>query len=240
MNNLQRNVWSGFPHLVVIALALTAALSGCGPDYRVLRRQGQSAMLDGMYGPARYFFRQAESLKPRRIQNLYDLGACSVMLARDKFQQMNHAAAMRELDSAVAYYSQALDVHPAHRPSIEGKNVALELQGQFDEALKHAEWTAEFVGPSAGQYVFLASELEERGDVDGALLRYRQAVAMEPDDLEAHTAFARFLLRHNNEAAAIHHLQLAYKLSPLDEWVVEQLATRGALPPLAAGGDETP
>lgn len=240
MNNLRRTVRSGFPLIVVVTLTLTVLSTGCGPNYLVLRRQGQSAVLGGMYGPARYFFEEAERVYPRRVENLHDLGACSVMLAREKFKQMNHAAAMRELDAAVAYYSQALQVRPAHQASIEGLNVALELKGEFDEALKRAEWTATFVGPSAKQYIFLASELEERGDVDGALLRYRQAVAVEPQNPTGHVAFAKFLLRHGNEGAAIHHLQVAYRADPLDEWVVDQLAARSALPPLTTGDDKTP
>ena len=221
-------------------VASTLALAGCGPNYRELRRQGQTAMLGGGYAPARYFFQQADTLRPRRVENLHDLGACSVMIARQRFTEMNQAAAMRELDAAIAYYSQALDVHPGHQASIEGKNLALELKGRFDEALEHAEWAAEFVGPSAKQYMFLAEELEERGDVDGALVRYRQAVAVEPRNAGAHVALARFLLRHDNEPAAIGHLQAAYRLDPRDPWVVDQLAARGAVPPLTNDRAQTP
>ena len=153
---------------------------------------------------------------------------------------MNRPAALRELDEAIAYYSQALEIYPGHQASMEGMNTALELKGQFDTALRHAEWAAEYVGPSARQYIFLAKELEERGDVDGALLRYRQAVAMEPGNPKAHVAFAKFLLRAKNEPAAIHHLQAAYRLNPLDEWVADQLSARSALPPLTSGDDKAP
>ena len=128
---------------------------------------------------------------------------------------------------------------PTDETTVDG-NTALELKGQFDTALKHAEWAAEYVGPSARQYIFLAKELEERGDVDGALLRYRQAVAMEPGNPKAHVAFATFLLRAKDEPAAIHHLQAAYRLNPLDEWVVDQLTARSALPPLTSGDDKAP
>ena len=213
-------------------LSLCIPLGGCGPNYRYFRREGQNAALNGNFGPARYFFIEAQRRRPRDVENLHDLGVCSLVLAKDKFQQMNHPAALRELDDAIGYFSQAIDAQPGHQASIEGKNRALELKGQFDEALELAEWTAEFVGPSAKQHIFLADELEERGDLDGALLRYRQAVAMEPDNPDAHLAFAKFLMRRNNETAAIHHLQAAYRLNPRDEWVIDQLVARSALPPL--------
>ena len=220
---------------MVVALTVAAwgaALGGCGPSYLQLRKEGQLAMIDGRYGPAQYMLRQAEEKQHRHVANLHDLGTCSVMLAKEKFAQMNHAAAFRELDSAIEYYSRAIEEHPGHQASLEGKSIALELKGQFEKALKHVEWVAEFVGPSARQYIFLADELEQRGDLDGALLRYRQAVAIEPKNADGHVAFAKFLLRNHNERAAMSQLAEANRLNPKDPWVAEQLA-RQSLPPEA-------
>lgn len=227
------------PGLAVVVVLLLP-LVGCGPGYQQLRREGQRAMGAGAHGPARVFFRQADQIRPRRPDNLHDLGACSVMLARRKFEQGNRAAAMRELDAATGYYSAALDVYPGHQASLEGKHVALKLKGQFEQALAHAEWAAEFVGPAARQYLFLARELEERGDQDGAFLRYRQAVAVEPRNAEAHVEFAKFLIKSGNETAAVRHLQSAYRLNPLNEWVANELTQRGAVPPLAVRASEKP
>jgi tetratricopeptide (TPR) repeat protein len=219
---------------IVLLTIVLAPMAGCSQNYRSLRHQGQKAMIGGAYGAARVFFEQAEAARPRRAENLHDLGVCSVILARQRFQEQNEAAAMRELDAAISYYNQAIEVHPGHQASIEGKNIALELKGQFDEALRTAEWAAEFVGPSARQYTFLAENLEERGDIDGAFLRYRQAVAVEPRSFDAHKKFAEFLLRHGNEEAAVFHLQMAYRVNPLDRWVVDELSRRGAVPALAS------
>lgn len=207
---------------------------GCSLGYRQLRREGQEVMLGGDYGPARSYFLQARAKKPREVENLHDLGVCSVMLARDRFTRMNHAAAMRELDAAMAYYTEAIDAQPAHQPSLEGQRVALKLKGQFDEALARAEWAAEFIGPSAKQYMLLAAELEERGQLDKAMLRFRQAVALEPQNAEAHKRFAVFLLGHDNEDAGVYHLQQAYRADPTDAWVIDELAKRRALPTLTA------
>ena len=235
MDTPNRTIRVGFPFLIVAVLALP--LCGCGPNYLELRREGQRAALDGAYGPARVFYLQAEERRPGLPDNLHDLGVCSVMLARKKFAQTNYAAAMREVDDAIEYYARAIDAHPGHQASLEGQRIALRLKGQFDRALEHAEWAAEFVGPSAKQYILLARELERRGDEDSALLRYRQAVAIEPNNAEAHRVFAKFLLANDNEPAAIYHLQQAYRLEPGDSWVVEELAKRKALPRLTADRD---
>lgn len=225
--------------LTILCLTLVP-LIGCGPNYYKLRLEGQQAMLNEAYGAARIFFQQADARNPRQINNLHDLGACSVLMARNKFKQMERAAALRELDRAIDYYSAALDIHPGHQAAIEGKMIALKLKGQFDKAIEHAEWAAKFVGPSSKQYLFLASELEESGDIDSALLRYRQGVAVDSQNPDVHITFAKFLIRHDNEDAAIHHMQVAYRLNPRNEWVMDQLATRGVLPPLASTIQPTP
>ncbi len=222
------------PIRLVLAAAVLMPIVGCSQNYYSLRRQGQKAMVAEAYGPARVFFLQAEEQRPRRADNLHDLGACSVLLARQQFTEGNEAAAMRELDSAISYYTQAIDANPGHFACIEGKSVALELKGQFDKALENAEWAAEFTGPSARQYTFLAESLEERGSIDGAFLRYRQAVAAEPKSFETHRNFAEFLFRHGNEQAAVFHLQAAYRINPLDPWVTDELAQRGAVPALVS------
>jgi len=188
-------------------------------------------MVEQAYGPARYLLLDADKVKRNQVENLHDLGFCSVMLAKKYFEDDNRVAALRALDRAIEYYDRAIDAHPGYQPSLVGKNIALELKGQPEIALQQAEWAVRVVGPSARQYLFLAAELEQRGDDDAAFLRFRQAVAMEPTSQPAHVAFARFLMRHGNEEAAIGHLKYAYRLNPADVWVKDQLAARGQLPP---------
>lgn len=215
-------------------LCLVAVVStGCSPSYHQLRREGKAALADGAYGSAQILFEKAEMKKPRRHENLHDLATCSVMLARQKLALGNKAAAMRELDDAIAYYNTALDVFPGHFPSIQGKSVALKMRGNPDEALRHAARAADIVGPSAPQYTFLARELDERGDKEGALRWYREAVRLEPKNFGVHVEFAKFLLKHGDESSAVYHLQQAYRINPADAWVVDELAKRGRLPSIA-------
>jgi tetratricopeptide (TPR) repeat protein len=219
-------------HLLTMLLACGALwpAAGCGPSYQDHWNHAQVALANGRYGPARIFLEECNLRRPRRVEVLHDLGVCSLILAKEKFQQLNRPAALRELDAAIGYFSNALDENPGHTASLQGLNAAHEMKGQYDEALDKVEWAAKYVGPSAKQYLILAAELEERGDQDGALLRYRQAVAMEPDNATAHAEFAKFLLRVPNEAAAVQHMLAAYQADPNDEWVISELAARNALP----------
>lgn len=208
-------------------LAVVLLLGGCGPGYQEMRLDGQHAMVAGDYRKARIIFQQADEKAHRRADNLHDLGVCSLMIAKEKFDEYNYPAALREVDNALRYYSWAINELPGYQPALEGKNIALEMKGRFEDALKHTEWAVKFVGPSAKQYLFLAAEYEERRDPDGAMLAYRQAIAIEPQNAEARRAYAQFLLKNRRDTLAAEQLQTAYRLDPRNEWVNTQLAQRG-------------
>ncbi len=225
------------PWMTLCTLVCLLATVGCGPTYRNLRHEGQRFMISGNYGEARMLFEQADQRRPDRVHNLHDLAVCSEILAKNNFERTQRAVALREVDAAIEYYRRAIRAFPGHQPSLEGLSTVLELKGQFDQALDHAEWVARFVGPSAKQYIFLAKELEERGQIDEALLRYKQAVAIEGNSSQAHRAFAKFLIRHGRDQAAVHHLQRAFQIDPRDEWVRSELIARSALPSIVPAKD---
>src|SRR3989304_1541994 len=119
--------WAGGSLLGVAIFCIAAALlGGCSPNYVQLRNEGQIAMLNGEYGPARYLLLNAEDKAHRRVETLHDLGVCSAMVATQKFKERNHAAAFRELDNAVAYYRRAINECPGHQATLEGVKIGLE------------------------------------------------------------------------------------------------------------------
>jgi tetratricopeptide (TPR) repeat protein len=220
------------------ALGLSAAviavfcLSGCytGLSYNDLRTMGQEQMIQKRYGVARDLLSEAMEMKPEDPWNLYDLGDCCTYLAKEQFHRRNVPVAMNYVDNAVEYYSRAINAYPGMEPALMGKNMALELKQQFEEALSVAAWAATFVGPNARQQIFLAHELEERADLDAALLRYRQALSIEPESAYAHAQMGLFMTRIGREEDAITHLRTAYGLNPDEPDVLPALRKLGAEP----------
>jgi Flp pilus assembly protein TadD len=218
----------GAPTLWVCGMLVCGVLlTGCGPTFYELRVEGQNEMAQGQWGTARQLFETAHRKRPDHLENLHDLGACSTMLAKRQVEQRNSPAARRELQRAVDYYSRAIAVAPAYQPAIMGKNRALELEGQFEEALRGAHWAARYVGPSADQYIYLGKEYEERGDLDAAFLRYRQAVAMEPRNPRTHKAIALLYQRAGNERGAIDAAMRSLRLDPTQQEVANMLRAMG-------------
>ncbi|MFH0982522.1 MAG: tetratricopeptide repeat protein [Planctomycetota bacterium] len=218
----------GLLRTAVGLVTLSAAGCSTAPTFAEFRLAGQQQVVKHNLGVAKRLFEDAHGLVPEDPYNLHDLGVCSMVLAREQFQQRNYPAAMREADQAMEYYGRSINAHPGFQAALLGKNLALELKGQFEEALKHAEWAREFVGPSAKQQIFLAHELEERGDLDGALLRYRQGVAMEERNAAAHAELGKFFYRQKRFDEAVEHLQAAYRLNRDEPGVRRLLEQLGA------------
>ncbi len=209
------------------AILTILAVVGCGPNFRHFRAEGQRAMLVQNYAVARDQFERAHRLRPEHADNLFDLGSIHLRYAKQLAADTNDPAAQRELDRAIEYFARSVQAHPGQQAALAAKNEALEMKGLFDEALHHVEWASAFVGPRAREQIHLAREHEERGDYDAALLRYRQAVAMERDNAMAHAELGRFLNRHGNDRMAIVHLRTAYTLNPLEPGISKMLTDLG-------------
>lgn len=206
------NGWS------IAFLAFAAALmGGCEYPYRSMRIDGQEAVLQSDYGRAREIFMKCHDRKPNDAENLHDVGAMSYVIGEGRFKERNAPAGLRECDRAIDFYGRAIMARPNYPAAIMGRTAAFELKGQFEKALKQAEWASRFVGPMARQYIFLAREHEDRGDMDLARLRYRQAVVLEPDNPEAHQAYGEFLQRRNLHDEASVELREAERLYAMKE-----------------------
>lgn len=219
---------------VLAALGLLLPLGGCGPNYNTLRTQGLRHMDDGDYRAARRAFLAAEDRYALDAADLHNLGLCYLHVALDHSDRQNRAATLREIDRAVSCFQRALDLRPEMLNARRGLNVALEMKGYEDRALATAEWGAEYVGPDADHLLYLATELEQRGDLDQAYLRYRQAIAIDLNHYASRVRFAKFLFQRNSEQAAVRHLQAAYRINPAgDEWVLDSLIKYQAIPNLS-------
>jgi Tfp pilus assembly protein PilF len=105
--------------------------------------------------------------------------------------------------------------------------------------LETAHWAARYVGPSADQFIYLGQEYEERGDMDNAFLRYRQAVALEPKNARAHRAIGLLYRRVGNEAKAKDALLRSLRLDPTQADVASILRQMGEpVPSVEYAGDD--
>jgi tetratricopeptide (TPR) repeat protein len=67
--------------------------------------------------------------------------------------------------------------------------------------------------------------LEHTGDLDAAVARYREAIAQEPDFMEAHVDLAGVLWRVQDHAGALSHARRAVEIAPQHPYAVRILGT---------------
>lgn len=213
--------------LMIVAVA-PFVTSGCSESrFDLYRRDGKLYLEAGQYAAARGLFLAANDMVPENADNLCDLASCHVGFALEYQDKGNREASLRHLEKAINYYDRAIKSYPGYRRALAGKNRALECRGEYAQALDTAEWASEYVGPSAKEQIFLAKEYAERGDVDRALLAYRQAVAMEPTNPTAHWALGFFYLDIGKQDLAVEHLRQSYSLDPTQTFVANTLVELG-------------
>lgn len=222
-----------------VACGLVAlATGGCEPSAKELHEAAVREYQTGRTVAAKGLFEEALAKKPEQYESAFHLGMCHKAVARAKFRDDDYAAAMRELDQAAFYFGQAIESYPGYVAAIKQKAEVLKLKGRYAEALRLAEWAKENTGTQQGQLVMLANELADAGDFDGALVRLRQAVALDPADSAVHAALGRLYLRFEKRSQAAAAFKRAYRINPAEPGVVEALAELGYRPTEA--GSATP
>ena len=184
----------------------------------------------GNYAHAKAYFEKAWEKDRERAVTLYNLGSCAMAMAAERQGKGSTVSAMRYLDEAVYWFDQAIASFPGYTEAQHGKVRALELQGKYRQATAVATWADQTVGPAARQKWVLARHHERRGDMDEALLGFRQAAAMEPRSAYAQAELGRFHLRRGQRDEAIMAFRRAYALNPTEGGVASALAEFGALP----------
>jgi len=203
--------------------------TGCQVHPNILYKDGLQQYRQGDLTRAIATFRQAYEVRPGDTNTCYWLGRCYLDLAQKEWEAGRASGAMRFADKALFYLNSAIKAAPAHSPALEAKAQALQLKGDAAEAAQTAQWIAETLTPTAATMLAKAQAYTAAGDADRAMLAYRQAIALEPQNPKAHEAFGRFLLKVGRRDQAIEHLQEAYRLKPTME-LLQTLWDLHALP----------
>jgi tetratricopeptide (TPR) repeat protein len=86
------------------------------------------------------------------------------------------------------------------------------LESEFRQLRDKLSATPEFSGADAESTFRLAEELAHRGDMQGAIDRYRAAIRLKPDWGDPYRGLGQVLLDHHDYAEAVNALQSAVSL----------------------------
>lgn len=223
------------PKLLVSAL-LFAGLGFCGAclgseaTFDELVGEGIREYEAGRYAEAVAMFKTATEKDPERPEPAYELGRCYLAMADRQFAENDLAAALRYCDDAVASFDKAIAAFPGYSRAVQGKAEALTLKGKHAAAFEIAHWVAAQSGFRAKKLILKGRQYLDAGDLDNALLAYKQAVAVEPENARAQAELGLFYMRLNNTAEAVRRLRRAYELEPGAPGVFAALMKLGAAP----------
>lgn len=116
-------------------------------------------------------------------------------------------------DEAIEELKQELSVAPSSKPALTLLAWALELRGDYVDALPVAQQATEGDAGSANNQLVLARALLESGKADSALSHVEKALTEDPSNLEAHITLAKLYSEMGRKEEAREERLLCLKLS---------------------------
>jgi len=209
---------------------------GCNDVHPQIRyRDGLQDYQEGRLTEAIGNFEEAYKGQPGDPKTCYWLGRCYLDVARKQAAEDSVVASMAYADKAIFYFDSAIKVAPSYLQAIEGKAEAQRLKGDYAQAIETAKDT-NILTPTAATLIAKAKAYASGGDMDMALITYKRAAAVEPNNPVALEAYGRALLVAGERDRAIDYLRKAYTLKP-SAGLLATLYDLGALPDVAPAGN---
>lgn len=225
---------SSFVAIPVLAGLLLAV--GCNEVSPLIRyKDGLDDYQHGRLTEAIGNFEEAYKGQPGDAATCFWLGKCYLDVAKKLAAEDSILAAMAYADKATFYYESAIKLEPSYLPAIEGKAEAQRVKGDYAQAIAAANDT-QILTPTAKTLIAKARAYAAGGDMDMALITYKQAASAEPNNPEALEAYGRALLVAGERDRAVDYLRKAYTIRPTTG-VLATLYDLGALPDVAPAGN---
>lgn len=224
MNVPIQSYYRSFIVLLFTSTVMVIVAAGCSQNIDDLRVQGINEFRNRQYTQSMVSLRSILELDANDAQANYYMGLNYRALAAEKLREDDLAAACRELDTAIIYFTQAIKTWPNYMEAVSSKNEALETRGKYDAALKLAERVANNNRGVSDHYIYLGNEYRERGDYDNAMRSYKIALAGNPNSSRTYAAMGKLYLKIGDQAHALDSFRKAYELNPHDSDVQDQLA----------------
>lgn len=137
---------------------------------------------------------------------------------------------------AIAHYKKVAAGHPEIVPARLNLGILLVEDGHPAEAVEHLQFAAEKQPADFRPAIFLARALAASGPTPEARDAYEKALALKPDDADAHEAYAKLVAESDPELAE-RHLRRVLEIDPSRDEARLLLAT--VLEARAAQGADT-
>ena len=172
--------------------------------------------------PGSFFPRYGLALemeKQGRLDEAIDLFRQVLRMKPDYYKAWNglgHAWALKgRYQRACRYFAHAVRLYPDYAEAHGNLAAALTYLGKYDQAVQHYEKALELKQDYLdARRNYAATLLHWLGQPDSAAQQYRQILALNPRDSQAHCGLGDILLRQGRAQAALVHYRAALRLEP--------------------------
>ena len=216
------------PLTAMAGLLIAASLVGCQTPSGVLREQGVHAYNMKEYGVSRAKFQICVDRDPTDWKANYYLGLIAL-----ENQNANRARTYLEIA-----YTLRNEGPPRNPETFEIANALAEALYQQGDGPRLVGFCDELIARfgRVADYIRKADFLAKLGDHDAAIIAYRQAIRIAPDDDPApFLAMADFYDSIDDREAATRLLRQAYYVDPEDYAIGQRLRAHDVIPGPTAG-----
>jgi len=227
-------VMTGIAKLVLVGITLLC-LTGCYQDRRYkaieVYNRGYGEFCAGDYTKAAGYYKWSHSLKPEYSAPLIGLAQCHVEFAKKNFSINNTAAALHDLEQARYWSELAIDADPGNPQTTQARVEVMKLRGEIDAMIKTSKWGTKVQGPSAASLLLEAKTYMEAGAYDEAEVAIKQALAVDPHDVNAHIQAGQFYEKIGKHEQSLQQYEEAYRLDPTHTEALGNITQLGGIAP---------
>lgn len=195
-------------------LTAAALLSGCSRKYDPVEtyNRGYAEYVGGNCTRAIGYYKWALEIKKEYSAPMIGLARCYLEMAIKNFADNNPGAAMHDLEEALYWSNLAVDADPGNPQVTQVRVEILKLRGEIEAAVRTAQWGTKVQGPNAKSLLLMAKTYVDVGAYDEAQVAIRQAIAVDPYNVDVRTQAAKFYEKLGKPELAREQYEEIYRL----------------------------
>jgi tetratricopeptide (TPR) repeat protein len=218
--------------IALTILTAVALLSGCSRKYDPVEtyNRGYAEYVGGNCTRAIGYYKWALELKKEYPAPMIGLARCYLEMAIKNFADKNPGAAMHDLEEALYWSNLAVDADQGNPQVTQVRVEILKLRGEIEAAVRTAQWGTKVQGPNAKSLLLMAKTYMDVGAYDEAQVSIRQAIAVDPYNIDVRTQAAKFYEKLGKPDLAREQYEEIYRLDQANPEAKKQIGTESEAP----------
>ena len=218
--------------IALTILTAAALLSGCSRKYDPVEtyNRGYAEYVGGNCTRAIGYYKWALEIKKEYSAPMIGLARCYLEMAIKNFADKNPGAAMHDLEEALYWSNLSVDADPGNPQATQVRVEIMKMRGDIEAAVRTAQWGTRVQGPNAKSLLLMAKTYMDVGAYDEAQVAIKQAIAVDPYNVEVRTEAAKFYEKLGKPDLAREQYEEIYQMDQTNQDAQNKLTDKSAMP----------